>query len=101
MGISKPPIPTELETQDYLVNVEIFAEGLETPWSIDFPSASTALITEKQGRLRIVEQGTLLSDTVVGLPEVRANGQGGLMDVAIDPDYEENGVGSIWPLVTP
>jgi glucose/arabinose dehydrogenase len=91
LGISKPAIPSQLETQDYLVNVEIFAEGLETPWSIAFPTATTALITEKQGRMRVVEQGTLLPDTVAGLPKVRTNGQGGLMDVAIDPNYGENG----------
>ena len=90
LGISKPPIPTELETQDYLVNVEVMAEGLETPWSIAFTGDKDAYVTEKDGTLRVIENGTLLPDTVVGLPQVRSNGQGGLMDVAVDPQFEDN-----------
>ncbi|MDH3651521.1 MAG: PQQ-dependent sugar dehydrogenase [Saprospiraceae bacterium] len=91
LGITKPPIPTTLETQDYPIDVEIFAKELETPWSIDFISSDRALITERSGRLRIWENGMLLADSVRGIPRVRQGGQGGLMDVAIDPDYDSNG----------
>ena len=91
LGISKPPIPTSLETQDYQVNVEVVAEGLDIPWAIDFTSADRALITERAGRLRILEKGVLSPDSVQGLPKILAFGQGGLMDVAIDPDYDTNG----------
>jgi glucose/arabinose dehydrogenase len=91
LGITKPPIPATLETQDYLVQVEVLGEGLETPWSIAFISAGKALVTEKSGRLRFLENGTLSADSVVGIPEVRSNGQGGLLDVATDPDYHNNG----------
>lgn len=90
-GAQKPPIVKELETLDYDVNVDIFAEGLEVPWAIDFIDASTALITERPGRLRIVNNGTLLSEPVKNIPKVLNEGQGGMMDVAIDPDYEDNG----------
>ena len=88
LGISKPPIPTTLETQDYMVNVEVIAEGLDIPWAIDFIGPDRALITERSGRLRIMENGVLLPDSVVGIPQVRAGGQGGLLDVAVDPDYD-------------
>ena len=91
LGISKPGIPESLETQDYAIQVEVVAEGLEIPWSIDFLNADKALITERSGRLRIMENGTLLADSVDGIPAVRAWGQGGLLDVAVDPEYEKNG----------
>jgi glucose/arabinose dehydrogenase len=91
LGITKPPIPAMLETQDYLVNVEVLAEGLETPWSIAFMSPERALVTEKTGRLRIVENGTLLPDSILGIPQVRNSGQGGLLDVNVDPDFANNG----------
>ncbi len=88
LGVSKPPIPDTLETQDYSIKVDVVAEGLDVPWAIDFIGHNKALITERSGRLRIMENGVLLPDSVVGIPEVRAFGQGGLLDVAIDPNYE-------------
>lgn len=90
-GAEKPPIAKELETLDYDVNVEIFVEGLEVPWAIDFIDASTALITERPGRLRVVKNGKLQARPVQNTPKVLNEGQGGLLDVAIDPDYDENG----------
>ncbi len=90
-GITKPPIPDSLETRDYKIKVEKYVEGLEIPWSIDFISSELALITERPGRLRLVENGILSSDSVVGTPSVLHEGQGGLMDVAVDPEYDQNG----------
>ncbi|WP_319591886.1 PQQ-dependent sugar dehydrogenase [uncultured Draconibacterium sp.] len=91
VGAQKPPIAKEIETLDYKVDVEIFAEGLEVPWAIDFIDENTALITERPGRLRIVQDGKLLEEPVKNTPEVLNEGQGGLLDVAVDPDYDENG----------
>ena len=91
VGAQKPPIAKEIETLDYKINVEIFAEGLEVPWAIDFIDENVALITERPGRLRVVENGKLLDDPVRNTPEVLNEGQGGLLDVAVDPDYNENG----------
>jgi len=91
VGAVKPPTATELETMDYDMNVEVFAEGLEIPWAIDFIDASTALITERPGRLRVVKNGNLQDEPVKNTPKVLHAGQGGLLDVAVDPDYEENG----------
>jgi len=90
-GITKPPTPEMIETQDYKIKVEVFADGLEIPWSIDFLDESTALITERPGRLRMVKDGQLMPGELNGVPEVLHEGQGGLMDVAVDPDYDENG----------
>lgn len=90
-GAKKPSISGEIETLDYKVDVEVFAEGLEVPWAIDFIDENTALITERPGRLRVVENGNLRAEPVKNTPEVLNEGQGGLMDVAIDPDYKQNG----------
>ena len=65
-------------------------EGLERPWSIAFLPAGDMLVTEKPGRLRIVRNGTLLADPVQGVPEVFAEGQGGLLDVVPHPDFASN-----------
>lgn len=67
--------------------VETVASGLEHPWSIAFLSGGRMLVTERAGRLRIVDRAGRLSPPVAGLPEVWANGQGGLLDVALSPDF--------------
>ena len=66
------------------------AENLEHPWSIAFVPGGDILITEKVGRLRIVRNGSLLEDAVLGVPDVFARGQGGLMDVVPHPDFVSN-----------
>lgn len=91
LGVNESIIPSSLETQDHQLAIEVFAEGLETPWSLDFISADEALITERSGRLRMVKDGKLLADSITGIPTVTAYGQGGLFDVTLDPNYEDNG----------
>ncbi|MCF7863329.1 MAG: PQQ-dependent sugar dehydrogenase [Kiritimatiellales bacterium] len=90
-GAVKPPIPTTLQTLDYNIAVAIWADGLEVPWSIAFLDEKTALVTERPGRLRVIENGHLYSKPVEGTPKVVAEGQGGLLAVAFDPDYKEEG----------
>lgn len=90
-GAVKPPPPPEIQTQDYHVKVDPWLKGLEDPWGIAFPDRETVLITEQPGRLRIVKNGQLDPNAVAGTPAVLAEGQGGLMDVAVDPDYAKNG----------
>ncbi len=90
-GVEKPAPPTEIQTQDYVVGVAQVATGLEIPWGIAFPDDKTLLVTERPGRLRVIADGVLAETPVAGTPEVLAEGQGGLMDVAVDPKYAENG----------
>lgn len=66
------------------------AEGLVNPWGMAFLPGGDILVTERPGRLRIVRGGKLLADPVPGLPPVRAAGQGGLLDVALHPDFATN-----------
>jgi glucose/arabinose dehydrogenase len=88
-------VPGVVDTLDYAVRVERFAQGLETAWSIAFIDARTALVAERPGRLRIVRDGVLQPQPVAGLPPIRVQehrlNQGGLFDIAIDPGYRDNG----------
>ena len=68
--------------------VEI-ADGLINPHSIAFLPNGDVLVTERPGRLRIVRDGALLPEPVAGVPAVLAQGQGGLLDVALAPDFAE------------
>jgi glucose/arabinose dehydrogenase len=75
-----------VETEKVAVSVETLAEGLEHPWAVEVLPDGVYLVTERPGRMRIVRDGTL-SDPIGGVPDVRARGQGGLMDVALAPDF--------------
>lgn len=65
------------------------AEGLEHPWGMAFLPDGSLLVTERPGRLRLLRDG-VLSDPIQGVPDVLARGQGGLLDVAIHPEFESN-----------
>ena len=66
------------------------AQGLERPWAVAFLPDGKMLVTERPGRLRVVTPDGKLSEPVAGLPELVAAGQGGLLDVLLDPGYQKN-----------
>ena len=66
------------------------ATGLEHPWGMVFLPDESILVTERPGRLRIVRDGALDPEPIDGVPEVYASGQGGLLDVALDPGFASN-----------
>ena len=70
--------------------VKAVAKGLEHPWSIAFLPNGELLVTERAGRLRMIRNGELIDYSVDGVPEVYAQGQGGLFDVLVDPDFHNN-----------
>ncbi len=72
------------------VRPETVASGLQNPWSVAFLPAGKFLVTERPGRLRVVEPDGKLGKPVEGLPEVVAGGQGGLLDVMLDADFASN-----------
>jgi glucose/arabinose dehydrogenase len=66
------------------------ARGLEYPWSLAFLPDGRMLVTERPGRMRIVAADGTLGQPLAGLPPVAAGGQGGLLDVALDPRFAAN-----------
>ncbi len=69
------------------VKVEVVAKGLAHPWALQFLPDRRMLVTERAGRLRVVTPDGTLSPVVAGVPKVHAAGQGGLLDVALAPDF--------------
>ncbi len=74
--------------QDYRIVTAV--EGLEVPWSIAWTPSGEMLVTERGGTLRIVRDGVLDPEPVSGVPAVRAAGQGGLLEVAVHPEFSSN-----------
>ena len=73
-----------------VVRAEVVARGLEHPWALALLPDGRFLVTERPGRLRIVGADGALSEPLAGVPAAAANGQGGLLDVTLDPQFAEN-----------
>ncbi|MFN0185766.1 MAG: PQQ-dependent sugar dehydrogenase [Aquabacterium sp.] len=73
------------------LKVVVVAKGLDNPWSLAFLPDGGMLVTERPGRLRRVGADGSLSPPLAGLPPVMAQGEGGLLDIALDPGFAGNG----------
>lgn len=82
--------PRPIETRTGRLLVETIASGLVHPWGMAFLPDATFLVTERPGRLRLVGKDGAVSDPLEGTPDVFAQGQGGLLDVALDPQFADN-----------
>ena len=71
------------------VGIEVVAGKLKIPWSIDWTPDWTALFTERGGDLRIIRDGILLPDPIFSV-DVIDDAEGGLLGIAVDPEFEEN-----------
>ncbi len=74
------------------IEIVEFAKGLEVPWAIAFLPDGRMLVTERAGRLRYVSAEGELSEPIKGVPAVFAEAQGGLLDVALSPDFANDGL---------
>ena len=72
------------------IRVETVASGLKHPWSLAFLPDGNFLVTERPGFLRVVTPEGKAGNAIYGVPQVVDRGQGGLLDVALDPDFKEN-----------
>ena len=86
-----PRSPTPPPTNG-VVRAEPVAQGLEHPWGLALLPDGRMLVTERPGRLRLVDRDGRVSEPLGGVPPVAARGQGGLLDVALDPRFAENRV---------
>lgn len=71
-------------------SVETVTDGLTYPWALQFLPDGRLLVTERPGRLRIVAKDGTVSPPIDGVPRVAATGQGGLLDLALDPQFASN-----------
>ena len=70
--------------------IDIIAEGLDKPYSLAFLPNGDLLVTEKPGRLRVISNGVLQKEVITGVPDVFVGRQGGLLDIALHPRFEQN-----------
>jgi len=79
-----------VETEHHPVRVVELADGLQHPWALAFLPDGDLLVTERPGRLWRFSPDAAERQRIAGVPEVYASGQGGLFDLAVDPDFENN-----------
>ena len=94
IGVPVPPLgdgPWIIDTaEQHSIRLSIVTKGLSHPWAIAFMPDGSMLITERDGRLRYVRNDVLDPREISGLPAIRTVGNGGLMDVALHPQFEDN-----------
>lgn len=79
-------------SEEHAYRFEVIASGLDVPWSLTFLSDGRILVTERVGRLRVIENGVLQAEPVGGLPKtIMVRDEAGLMSVVAHPDHAENG----------
>lgn len=81
-----------IESEAHAFTLETVVDGLAFPWSLAFLPDGRMLVTERAGRLRVIEDGRLLPEPIAGLPAASEVGQGGLLDVQPHPDFAANGL---------
>jgi aldose sugar dehydrogenase len=94
IGLPVPPLgmgPFEFDTAEkQKIRVSVVTKGLSHPWSLVFLPDGSMLVTERPGRLRVIRNGVLDPTPISGVPRVRTDGNGGLMDIALHPRFAEN-----------
>lgn len=85
------PGPWIMDTaEQHRIRLSVVTRDLSHPWAIAFLPGGDMLVTERPGRLRIVRNGVLEPQAVAGLPAIRTDGNGGLMDIALHPRFASN-----------
>jgi aldose sugar dehydrogenase len=87
---TRPDPDAVQDSEEHRFRLEVVTDGLEHPWGLAFLPDGNALVTERPGRLSRVDLATGRRVALAGVPEVSAVGQGGMLDVALHPDFAEN-----------
>ncbi len=90
-----PPVPLgdgpwDIATDLQKVHVVLVTKGLDHPWALAFVPGGDMLVTERPGRLRVIRSGKLDPTPIAGVPDVLATGIGGLLDIALHPNFAKN-----------
>ncbi len=89
-GLFAVSLPASLRAETYAEPMlEVMADGLDRPWSFAFLPEEVILVTEKAGALRTIGRDRKLSAPISGLPDIAAVGQGGLLDIALHPRFDQ------------
>lgn len=90
LSVPSVALTQTVTTEHHSFVVETLVDNLKYPWGLAFLPDRSILVTERPGRIRLLENGKL-STPLAGLPDITAGGQGGLLDVAVPPDFTEEG----------
>lgn len=91
VALSRPAVSGDVyDSSIGPLRLETVAQGFDRPWSLAFLPGGAMLVTERRGDLRVVSPGGEVSAPLVGLPPIAAEGQGGLLDIALHPDFADN-----------
>jgi glucose/arabinose dehydrogenase len=90
-NVTSPVVDTVVQSEQHAFKLETVVDGLDTPWGLAFLPDGRLLVSERPGRLRVIAPGQPLGEPIAGTPAVWAQQDGGMMDVALHPDYASNG----------
>ena len=94
-GTEQPETATKvgsvIESEKLKFTIDTLTDKLDNPWGMAFLPDGRILVTEKKGEIRIIKDGKLLDEKIENVPAVYDHGQGGLLDIALHPDYATNG----------
>lgn len=82
--------PMQTNNLDKNISISLVTDGISIPWAMVQLPSKEILVSERKGALRVIKNGRLLSKHISGLPEIHNNGQGGLLDLALHPDFSKN-----------
>lgn len=82
-------IPVAKSADKY--QLELIAKGIQIPWGMAWLNEQDLLVTDRAGELRLIRDNKLLEQKIAGLPKMHAEGQGGLLDIELDPNFKDNG----------
>jgi len=82
--------PMQTSGLDKNISTSLIIEGISIPWAMVQLPSQEILISEREGELRVFKNGHLLSKRITGLPTIHSNGQGGLLDLALHPNFSKN-----------
>ncbi len=89
--VASPLLGKVVASERHAFKLEKVVDGLDTPWGLAFLPDGRLVVPERPGRLRVITPGQPLSEPTAGIPPVWEKQDGGLMDVALHPDYAKNG----------
>lgn len=84
------PAPIQSPTQTNATGIQVVASHLQIPWAIDFADDERIFFTERVGKVRVIDHGKLIDEPIFAR-EVARSGEAGMLGLALDPNFKQNG----------